>query len=150
MLGSGSSGASGDALSAVEFNGYLNLTDGRMLAWVVNLRTGAANAFYFAEHSINSANIVLTICGSLLSDPTRPAELGTPLLVDARAFTFDNYFTGTEKRYIDGMTFAIGAEKYVFRAGACLREAVARWVCYTFVSRLVRMQPVIVSANTIT
>lgn len=95
------------------------LTDGRTLAWVVNLRTGTANAFFFADHSMNSANMVLNICGSQLADATRPAGLGGPLavpaigqLINAQAQAFDNYFTGTAKSTINGMVFAPGGEKY--------------------------------------
>jgi hypothetical protein len=40
-----------------------NVTDGRQLAWSVNLGTGAADAFFFAEHSTNTGNTVLYICG---------------------------------------------------------------------------------------
>jgi subtilisin family serine protease len=101
-----------------------NLTDGRNLAWVVNLRTGAANAFFFTDHGTNSANTVLTICGSQLADATRPASLGGPLpvpalgqLVNARAETYDNYFTGVVTSYIDGMVFAPGGEKYFANIG---------------------------------
>jgi hypothetical protein len=39
------------------------ITDGRQLSWVVNLATGAASAFFFAEHSTNTGNTVLYICG---------------------------------------------------------------------------------------
>lgn len=96
-----------------------NLTDGRTLAWVVNLRTGAANAFFFADHSMNSANMVLTICGSQLADLARPAGLGGPLpvpavgqLINAEAHAFDNYFLGANKSTIHNMVLAPGGEKY--------------------------------------
>ncbi len=39
-----------------------NLTDGRQLAWTVDLGTGEADAFFFAEHSTNTGNTVLYIC----------------------------------------------------------------------------------------
>jgi hypothetical protein len=44
-------------------SGLGTLTDGRQLSWVVNLATGAASAFFFAEHSTNTGNTVLLICG---------------------------------------------------------------------------------------
>ena len=40
-----------------------NVTDGRQLTWVVDLATGAAGAFFFAEHSTNTGNTVLYLCG---------------------------------------------------------------------------------------
>lgn len=87
---------------------------------MVNLRTGAANAFFFTDHSMNSANLVLTICGSQLADPSRPAGLGGPLavpaigqLINAEAQAFDNYFTGTAKSIIHNMVLAPGGEKYI-------------------------------------
>ena len=46
-----------------DFSGLATITDGRQLSWVLNLATGAANAFFFAEHSTNTGNTVLLICG---------------------------------------------------------------------------------------
>ncbi len=96
------------------------LTDGRNLAWVINLRTGAANAFFFTDHSMNSANFVLTICGSQLADPTRPASLGGPLAVpaigqqlNAQVDAFDFYFTATVVDSIKDIVFAPGGERYI-------------------------------------
>jgi subtilisin family serine protease len=43
-------------------SGLRTITDGRQLAWVLNLNTGAASAFFFAEHSMNTGNTVLYIC----------------------------------------------------------------------------------------
>ena len=44
-------------------SGLGTITDGRQLAWVVNLTTGSASAFFFAEHSTNTGNTALIICG---------------------------------------------------------------------------------------
>jgi subtilisin family serine protease len=44
-------------------SGLGTITDGRQLAWVLNLSTGATSAFFFAEHSTNTGNTALTICG---------------------------------------------------------------------------------------
>lgn len=90
-----------------------NLTDGRNFAWVVNLRTGSANAFFFATHLANTANMVLTICGSQLADAG--AGIAVPALgqlINARAASFDNYFTGLEMSFIEGMVLAPAGEKY--------------------------------------
>lgn len=39
------------------------ISDGRQLTWAVNLATGTASAFFYAEHSMNTGNTVLYICG---------------------------------------------------------------------------------------
>ncbi len=44
-------------------SGLGTITDGRQLAWVLNLATGSASAFFFAEHATNTGNTALTICG---------------------------------------------------------------------------------------
>ena len=44
-------------------SGLGTITDGRQLSWVLNLATGATSAFFFAEHSTNTGNTVLLICG---------------------------------------------------------------------------------------
>jgi minor extracellular serine protease Vpr len=44
-------------------SGLGTITDGRQLTWALNLATGSASAFFFAEHSTNTGNTVLYICG---------------------------------------------------------------------------------------
>jgi len=44
-------------------SGLGTIADGRQLTWALNLKTGAASAFFFAEHSMNTGNTVLLICG---------------------------------------------------------------------------------------
>jgi hypothetical protein len=44
-------------------SGLGTITDGRQLTYVVDLATGTASAFFFAEHSMNTGNTVLYICG---------------------------------------------------------------------------------------
>jgi len=44
-------------------SGLGTITDGRQLAWVVNLATGVSSAFFYAEHSTSTGNTVLYICG---------------------------------------------------------------------------------------
>ncbi len=43
-------------------SGLNTITDGRQFTWVLNLATNAVSAF-FAEHSTNTGNTVLYICG---------------------------------------------------------------------------------------
>jgi subtilisin family serine protease len=44
-------------------SGLDTISDGRQLAWALNLATGSASAFFFAEHSTSTGNTVLYICG---------------------------------------------------------------------------------------
>ena len=41
---------------------FTGISDGRQLTWALNLETGDATAFFFAEHSMNTGNTVLLIC----------------------------------------------------------------------------------------
>lgn len=43
-------------------SGLSTVSDGRQLAWTVNLATGEADAWFYAEHSMNTGNTVLTFC----------------------------------------------------------------------------------------
>jgi minor extracellular serine protease Vpr len=42
---------------------FNTISDGRQLSFVINLATGSASAFFFAEHAMNTGNTVLLICG---------------------------------------------------------------------------------------
>jgi subtilisin family serine protease len=44
-------------------SGPNTISDGRQLSWVLNLSTGSLSAFFFAEHTANTGNTVLLICG---------------------------------------------------------------------------------------
>jgi minor extracellular serine protease Vpr len=46
-----------------DLSGLGTLSDGRQVAWAVNLATGSASAFFFAEHAMNTGNTALYICG---------------------------------------------------------------------------------------
>jgi hypothetical protein len=42
---------------------FSGASDGRQLTWALNLATGGATAFWFAEHATNTGNTALYICG---------------------------------------------------------------------------------------
>jgi minor extracellular serine protease Vpr len=44
-------------------SGLGTISDGRQLTWALNLATGSASAFFFAEHAMNTGNTALYICG---------------------------------------------------------------------------------------
>lgn len=43
-------------------SGLSTISDGRQLAWALDLNTGSASAFFYAEHSMNTGNTVLLVC----------------------------------------------------------------------------------------
>jgi subtilisin family serine protease len=71
------------------FNG---IGDGRQLAFVFNLRTGAAAGNFFVEHPTNSATTVLNTCLDQVG--LSAASVANRQLVRASVFTDDFYFGG--------------------------------------------------------
>jgi len=72
-------------------SGLSTISDGRQLSWVLNLATGAASAFFFAEHTTNTGNTILYICGEQIG-MTAANLLGTRVNMDVIAQDF--YFGG--------------------------------------------------------
>ncbi|MCP4303752.1 MAG: S8 family serine peptidase [bacterium] len=88
---------------------FSSTTDGRQVTWSLNLATGAADAFFFAEHATNTGNTVLTICGEQVG------LTGTDMLatnVDVSVFAQDFYFGGPGD-LIEGLTITPLGERYV-------------------------------------
>jgi subtilisin family serine protease len=87
---------------------FNNVTDGRQLSWVFNLATGATSAFFFAEHSTNTGNTVLIICGEQVG------LTGTDLLatnVDMFVVAEDFYYGGLGD-FVGGLTVTPLGEQY--------------------------------------
>ncbi|WP_287156676.1 S8 family serine peptidase [Chloroflexus sp.] len=85
--------------------------DGRN-AFFVGPLSGPYSAFFFTGHATNSANTVLTMCGSQIG----VAGLGQQINVDA--YTYDNYFTGFELSKIEGMSTVLGAPRFDIDVGS--------------------------------
>ncbi|MGQ9481141.1 S8 family serine peptidase [Chloroflexus sp.] len=85
--------------------------DGRN-AFFVGPLSGPYSAFFFTDHATNSANTVLTMCGSQIG----VAGLGQQINVDA--YTYDNYFTGFELSKIEGMSTVLGAPRFDIDVGS--------------------------------
>jgi hypothetical protein len=49
-------------ITNADLSGPWGVSDGRQLAWTIDLATGAADAFFYAEHATNTANTALYIC----------------------------------------------------------------------------------------
>ncbi|MGC8951152.1 hypothetical protein [Chloroflexus sp.] len=86
-------------------------SDGRN-AFFVGPVGGPYSAFFFTAHATNSANTVLTLCGSQIG----VASLGQQINVDA--YTYDNYFTGFELSKIEGISTVLGAPRFDIDTGS--------------------------------
>ncbi len=88
---------------------FTGVGDGRQVTWAFDVATGNTTAFFFAEHSMNTGNTVLLICGEQVG------LTGTDLLttsVDASVFAQDWYYGGPGD-FIDGLTVTPLGERYV-------------------------------------
>ena len=74
-----------------DLSGFGTLGDGRHVTFAQDLGTGAASAFFFTEHSMNTGNTALYICGEQVG------LTGTDMLatnVDMHVYTQDWYYGG--------------------------------------------------------
>ena len=87
---------------------FTGASDGRQLTWALDLATGDATAFFFAEHATNTGNTVLLICGEQVG------LTGTDMLntnVNVTVFTQDFYFGGPGD-IVEGLTITPLGEQY--------------------------------------
>ncbi|MDH4101783.1 MAG: S8 family serine peptidase [Thermoleophilia bacterium] len=89
-------------------SGPTTITDGRQLTWVLNLSTSSLSAFFFAEHSMNTGNTVLYICGEQIG--MNAANL-LATNVDMSVFAQDFYYGGPGDE-IDGLTVTPLGERF--------------------------------------
>lgn len=89
-------------------SGLGTITDGRQLAWVVNLATGAASAFFYAEHATNTGNTVLTICGEQIG-MNAANLLATNVDMDVYA---DDFYFGGPGDAVEGLTVTPLGERF--------------------------------------
>ena len=91
-----------------DLSGLGTISDGRQVAWALDLLTGNATAFFFAEHSMNTGNTVLLICGEQIG------LTGTDMLstnVDMYVIAQDFYYGGPGD-LVDGLTVTPLGEQY--------------------------------------
>ncbi len=91
-----------------DLSGLGTISDGRQVAWALNLATGSASAFFFAEHSMNTGNTMLYICAEQVG------LTGTDLLatnVNMRVVTQDWYYGGPGDE-VTGLTVTPLGEQY--------------------------------------
>lgn len=93
-----------------DLSGPSTLSDGRQVSWVLNLATGTLQAFFFAEHSTNTGNTMLLICGEQVG------LTGTDMLttnVDATFSVSDWYYGGPGDAIGETLTITPLGERYV-------------------------------------
>ena len=91
-----------------DLSGLGTINDGRQVAWALDLATGNATAFFFAEHATNTGNTVLLICGEQIG------LTGTDILatnVDMDVFAQDFYYGGPGD-LIEGLTVTPLGERF--------------------------------------
>jgi hypothetical protein len=85
-----------------------NITDGRNLAWTVDLSSGLADAFFFTEHDTKSGNTVLLLCGEQIG--MNASNFFDPMNVNIYA---DDFYNGGDGDAIEGITIAPLGEQYL-------------------------------------
>jgi subtilisin family serine protease len=100
----------GDDYVVFNFDNSLSgsLSDGRQVTWAADLATGDATAFFFAEHSTNTGNTVLLVCGEQIG------LSGADILatsVNMRVEAVD-WYNGGPGDVIDGLTVTPLGEQY--------------------------------------
>jgi minor extracellular serine protease Vpr len=89
-------------------SGLSTISDGRQLAWVLNLATGSASAFFYAEHATNTGNTALYICGEQVG--MNAADL-LATQVDMDVVAQDFYFGGPGD-IVEGLTVTPLGERF--------------------------------------
>lgn len=90
-------------------SGLGTISDGRQLSFAVNLATGSASAYFFAEHATNTGNTALVICGEQVG------LTGTDMLatnVDMDVVAQDFYFGGPGDEILDLTVTPLGEQYY--------------------------------------
>jgi minor extracellular serine protease Vpr len=91
-----------------DLSGLGTISDGRQVAWAVNLATGSASAFFFAEHSMNTGNTVLLICGEQIG-MNAANMLNTRVNMDVIA---QDFYYGGPGDIVAGLTVTPLGEQY--------------------------------------
>jgi subtilisin family serine protease len=86
-----------------------DLSDGRQLAWSINLATGDADAFWFVEHPTNSSTTVLNAC--LEQFGLTAADVEARKIVGVSVHADDFYFGGPGDA-IEGLKIVPFGERY--------------------------------------
>ncbi|MBN2112997.1 MAG: S8 family serine peptidase [Acidimicrobiia bacterium] len=75
--------------------GPWGVSDGRQLTWTIDLATGAADAWFYAEHATNTANTSLWLCGEQIGmNGADMAYFGAGTNVGLDVYAADIYYGG--------------------------------------------------------
>jgi len=85
------------------------ISDGRQLTLAFNPLAGSISAFFYAEHSMNTGNTVLWICGEQVG-LTGTDMLSTNVNMSVEAFDF---YYGGPGDFVDGLTVTPLGEQYL-------------------------------------
>ncbi len=86
-------------------------SSGQSIVVVVDVATGAAQAFFFTDANFDSSTQVL-------SAPLSALGLTRGSTFDFSVLAYDNYFTGTVTDAIQGQTWTVGSSKFALQGGA--------------------------------
>jgi hypothetical protein len=89
-------------------SGPTTISDGRQLSWVLNLSTGSLSAFFFAEHSMNTGNTVLLLCGEQIG-MNAANLLNTRVNMDVIA---QDFYYGGPGDIVEGLTVTPLGERF--------------------------------------
>jgi hypothetical protein len=90
-----------------DFSGLTTISDGRQLTWAIDWSSGTTSAFFYAEHSTNTGNTVLLLCGEQVG--MNAANFFQN--VDMTVWADDVYFGGPGD-VVDGLTVAPLGERF--------------------------------------
>lgn len=90
-------------------SGLGTISDGRQLSWVLDLQAGALSAFFFAEHSTNTGNTVMYLCGEQVG---MNADDLLTTAVDMDVVTQDFYYGGPGDEITDLTVTPLGERFY--------------------------------------
>ncbi len=94
-------------------SGINTISDGRQLAYALDLNTGVASAFFYAEHSMNTGNTVLYICAEQIG-MSGADLLATNVNMDVVA---QDFYYGGPGDSVEGLTVTpLGEQNYAIPA----------------------------------
>jgi subtilisin family serine protease len=83
-------------------------TTGNNVTWVYDLATNMASAWFYTNHSTNSSNFVLTLCGEQIGMNATNLYQN----MDVSVYAYDWYHTGNLTDAIEGLVAAPMGERY--------------------------------------
>lgn len=101
-----------------DFAGPWGASDGRQLTWTIDLATGSADAWFYAEHATNTGNTVLWLCGEQIGmNGADLAYYGAGTVVGLDVYAADIYYGGPGD-LVDGLAITpLGEEFFGYGAG---------------------------------